>query len=457
MKKGILSIGLAALLAASLIACAGTPVDPPTQSDASSSQTETQAATEHTTEQTQTAAATDCTEPAGTESTEQCQCPAESTQTSTAQSTAQSTQASTAESQTDDEAPKYTRITDENGHCLSVVTSDRAENIELWKMPDDPAIRLDIKENRDGTVFFTYFTDAEGWRLDWVDGADGTLLYRYDPEGYCGIYPTYYAGSDKAKGELGVTVDNSRLRVNLTREADGSLSASQTFDEVLPWAEYKADEWNMATRRFPVKTLPLTDKDTVPETPKYQTMAFEYPLAWEDEERGGADNFSHERGIYASYPRFMAEDYIPKPDDWREALKTAEAVPYLRMQNVGRLYYSEQPLPAPSFETLITYFGGVCEELIDMDGLVDYGGFSVTEMLQSLHDSGFPAFEWLEIAEEDIYTLSFGNRVISIRRVDEHHYDCVVMRHYWLDASISVYGRYQDAMLFNSWRMHAYY
>ena len=186
-------------------------------------------------------------------------------------------------------------------------------------------------------------------------------------------------------------------------------------------------------------------------------MAFEYPLAWEDEERGGADNFSHKRGIYASYPRFMAEDYIPKPDDWREALKTAEAVPYLRMQNVGRLYYSEQPLPAPSFETLITYFGGVCEELIDMDGLVDYGGFSVTEMLQSLHDSGFPAFERLEIAEEDIYTLSFGNRVISIRRVDEHHYDCVVMRHYWLDASITVYGRYQDAMLFNSWRMHAYY
>ena len=78
-------------------------------------------------------------------------------------------------------------------------------------------------------------------------------------------------------------------------------------------------------------------------------------------------------------------------------------------------------------------------------------------MLQSLHDSGFPAFEWLEIAEEDIYTLSFGNRVISIRRVDEHHYDCVVMRHYWLDASYTVYGRYQDAMLFNSWHMHAYY
>ena len=457
MKKGILSIGLAALLAASLIACAGTPVDPPTQSDASSSQTETQAATEHTTEQTQTAAATDCTEPAGTESTEQCQCPAESTQTSTAQSTAQSTQASTAESQTDDEAPKYTRITDENGHCLSVVTSDRAENIELWKMPDDPAIRLDIKENRDGTVFFTYFTDAEGWRLDWVDGADGTLLYRYDPEGYCGIYPTYYAGSDKAKGKLGVTVDNRNLHVNLTREADGSLSASQTFDEVLPWAEYKADEWNMATRRFPVKTLPLTDKDTVPETPKYQTMAFEYPLAWEDEEHAGADDLSWKGGIYASYPRFMAEEFIAKPDDWREALKTAEAVPYLRMQNVGRLYYSEQPLPAPSFETLITYFGGVCEELIDMDGLVDYGGFSVRQMLQYLHDSGFLASEWLEIAEEDIYTLSFGNRVISIRRVDEHHYDCVVMRHYWLDASFTVYGRYQDAMLFNSWRMHAYY
>ena len=457
MKKGILSIGLAALLAASLIACAGTPVDPPIQSDASSSQTETQAATAHTTEQTQTAAVTDCTEPAGTESTEQCQCPAESTQTSTAQSTAQSTQASTAESQTDDEAPKYTRITDENGHCLSVVTSDRAENIELWKMPDDPAIRLDIKENRDGTVFFTYFTDAEGWRLDWVDGADGTLLYRYDPEGYCGIYPTYYAGSDKAKGKLGVTVDNRNLHVNLTREADGSLSASQTFDEVLPWAEYKADEWNMATRRFPVKTLPLTDKDTVPETPKYQTMAFEYPLAWEDEEHAGADDLSWKGGIYASYPRFMAEEFIAKPDDWREALKTAEAVPYLRMQNVGRLYYSEQPLPAPSFETLITYFGGVCEELIDMDGLVDYGGFSVRQMLQYLHDSGFLASEWLEIAEEDIYTLSFGNRVISIRRVDEHHYDCVVMRHYWLDASISVYGRYQDAMLFNSWRMHAYY
>ena len=41
MKKGILSIGLAALLAASLIACAGTPVDPPTESDASASQTET--------------------------------------------------------------------------------------------------------------------------------------------------------------------------------------------------------------------------------------------------------------------------------------------------------------------------------------------------------------------------------------------------------------------------------
>ena len=213
----------------------------------------------------------------------------------------------------------------------------------------------------------------------------------------------------------------------------------------------------MATRRFPVKTLPLTRKDTVPETPKYQTMAFEYPLAWEDEERGGADNFSHERGIYASYPRFMAEDYIPKPDDWREALKTAEAVPYLRMQNVGRLYYSEQPLPAPSFETLITYFGGMCEELIDMDGIVDYGGFSVRQMLRYLHDSGFLASEWLEIAEEDIYTLSFGNRVISIRRVDEHHYDCVVMRHYWLDASFTVYGRYQDAMLFNSWHMHAYY
>ena len=324
-------------------------------------------------------------------------------------------------------------------------------------MPDDPAIRLDIKENRDGTVFFTYFTDAEGWRLDWVDGADGTLLYRYDPEGYCGIYPTYYAGSDKAKGKLGVTVDNRHLYVNLTREADGSLSASQTFGEVLPWAEYKADEWNMATRRFPVKTLPLTDKDTVPETPKYQTMAFEYPLAWEDEEHAGADDLFWKGGIYASYPRFMAEDYIPKPDDWREALKTAEAVPYLRMQNVGRLYYSEQPLPAPSFETLITYFDDMCRELIDMDGIVDYGGFSVPEMLQYLHDSGFPAFERLEIAEEDIYTLSFGNRVISIRRVDEHHYDCVVMRHYWLDASITVYGRYQDAMLFNSWRMHAYY
>ena len=464
MKKGILSIGLAALLAASLIACAGTPVDPPTQSDASSSQTETQAATAHTAEQTQTAAATDCTEPAGTESAEQCQCSAESTQASTAQSTQASAAESDAGSWTDpktfDATETYTRITDENGHCLSVVTSDRAENIELWKMPDDPAIRLDIKENRDGTVFFTYFTDAEGWRLDWVDGADGTLLYRYDPEGYCGIYPTYYAGSDKAKGKLGVTVDNRNLHVNLTREADGSLSASQTFDEVLPWAEYKADEWNMATRRFPVKTLPLTDKDTVPETPKYQTMAFEYPLAWEDEEHASADDLSWKGGIYASYPRFMAEEFIAKPDDnddWIEALKTAEAVPYLRMQNVGRLYYSEQPLPAPSFETLITYFGGVCEELIDMDGIVDYGGFSVRQMLQYLHDSGFLASEWLEIAEEDIYTLSFGNRVISIRRVDEHHYDCVVMRHYWLDASISVYGRYQDAMLFNLWRMHAYY
>ena len=243
-----------------------------------------------------------------------------------------------------------------------------------------------------------------------------------------------------------MTVDNRHLYVNLTREADGSLSASQTFGEVLPWAEYKAEEWNMATRRFPVKTLPLTDKDTVPETPKYQTLAFEYPLAWEDELRGGADEFSYKRGIYASYPRFMAEDFIEKPDDWREALKTAEAVPYLRMQNVGRLYYSEQPLPAPSFETLITYFGGVCEELIDMDGLVDYGGFSVRKMLQYLHDSGFPAFEWLEIAEEDIYTLSFGNRVISIRRVDEHHYDCVLMRHYWLDDLTMFYG-WQDAML----------
>ena len=462
MKKGILSIGLAALLAASLIACAGTPVDPPIQSDASSSQTETQAATAHTTEQTQTTAVTDCTEPVGTESAEQCQCPAESTQASTAQST----QASAAESdagpwtdpKTFNATETYTRITDENGHCLSVVTSDRAENIELWKTPDDPAIRLDIEENRDGTVFFTYFTDAEGWRLDWVDGADGTLLYRYDPEGYCGIYPTQYAGSsDKAKGELGVTVDNRNLHVNLTREADGSLSASQTLSEIWSFAEYKADEWNMATRRFPVKTLPLTDKDTVPETPKYQTMAFEYPLAWEDEEHAGADDLFWKGGIYASYPRFMAEDYIPKPDDWREALKTAEAVPYLRMQNVGRLYYSEQPLPAPSFETLITYFDDMCRELIDMDGIVDYGGFSVPEMLQYLHDSGFPAFERLEIAEEDIYTLSFGNRVISIRRVDEHHYDCVVMRHYWLDASISVYGRYQDAMLFNSWRMHAYY
>lgn len=93
-----------------------------------------------------------------------------------------------------------------------------------------------------------------------------------------------------------MTVDNRNLHVNLTREADGSLSASQTFDEVLPWAEYKADEWNMATRRFPVKTLPLTDKDTVPETPKYQTMAFEYPLAWEDEEHAGADDLSWKGG-----------------------------------------------------------------------------------------------------------------------------------------------------------------
>ena len=115
MKKGILSIGLAALLAASLIACAGTPVDPPIQSDASSSQTETQAATAHTTEQTQTTAVTDCTEPVGTESAEQCQCPAESTQASTAQST----QASTAESdagpwtdpKTFNATETYTRIT----------------------------------------------------------------------------------------------------------------------------------------------------------------------------------------------------------------------------------------------------------------------------------------------------------------------------------------------------------
>ena len=454
MKKQILAACLAALLAASLIACAGTPVDPPTESDASSSQTETQAASEHTTEQTQTTAVTDCTEPVGTESTEQCQCPAESTQVSTAQST----QASTAESdagpwtdpKTFNATETYTRITDENGHCLSVVTSDRAENIELWKAPDDPAIRLDIEENRDGTVFFTYFTDAEGWRLDWVDGADGTLLYRYDPEGYCGIYPTYYAGSDKAKGKLGVTVDNRHLYVNLTREADGSLSASQTFGEVLPWAEYKADEWNMATRRFPVKTLPLTDKDTVPETPKYQTMAFEYPLAWEDEEHAGADDLSWKGGIYASYPRFMAEDYIPKPDDnddWIEALKTAEAVPYLRMQNVGRLYYSEQPLPAPSFETLVTYFGGMCGQLIDMDA-AEYGDFSVRQMLQYLHDSEFPAFEWMEVSEEDTdaYTLFFGNWAISIHRVDEHHYDCVAMRHYWLDNQTAFY-RWQDAML----------
>ena len=444
MKKQILAACLAALLAASLIACAGTPVDPPTESDASSSQTETQAATAHTTEQTQTTAATDCTEPVGTESAEQCQCHA------------QSTQASTAESQTDDEAPKYTRIMDENGHCLSVVTNDRAENIELWKAPDDPAIRLDIDESWDGTVAFSYFTDAKGWRLDWVDAADGTLLYRYDQEGYCRTYP-HMDGSDKARGKLTLFVQSGWFYISLTREADGSVTESEYSTPYPSLYDRIMDEWNTATRRFPVKTLPLTDKDTVPETPKYQTMAFEYPLAWEDEEHAGADDLFWKGGIYASYPRFMAEDYIPKPDDWREALKTAEAVPYLRMQNVGRLYYSEQPLPAPSFETLITYFDDMCRELIDMDGIVDYGGFSVPEMLQSLHDSGFPAFERLEIAEEDIYTLSFGNRVISIRRVDEHHYDCVVMRHYWLDASITVYGRYQDAMLFNSWRMHAYY
>ena len=226
MKKGILSIGLAALLAASLIACAGTPVDPPIQSDASSSQTETQAATAHTTEQTQTAAVTDCTEPAGTESAEQCQCHAESTQTSTAQSTAQSTQASTAESQTDDEAPKYTRIMDENGHCLSVVTNDRAENIELWKAPDDPAIRLDIDESWDGTVAFSYFTDAKGWRLDWVDAADGTLLYRYDQEGYCRTYP-HMDGSDKARGKLTLFVQSGWVYISLTREADGSVTESE--------------------------------------------------------------------------------------------------------------------------------------------------------------------------------------------------------------------------------------
>ena len=446
MKKQILAACLAALLAASLIACAGTPVDPPIQSDASSSQTETQAATAHTTEQTQTAAVTDCTEPAGTESTEQCQCPAESTQTSTAQSTAQSTQASTAESQTDDEAPKYTRIMDENGHCLSVVTNDRAENIELWKAPDDPAIRLDIDESWDGTVAFSYFTDAKGWRLDWVDAADGTLLYRYDQEGYCETYPRM-DGSDKARGKLTLFVQSGWFYISLTREADGSVTESEYSTPYPSLYDRIMDEWNTATRRFPVKTLPLTDKDTVPETPKYQTMAFEYPLAWEDEEHAGADDLFWKGGIYASYPRFMAEDYIPKPDDWREALKTAEAVPYLRMQNVGRLYYSEQPLPAPSFETLVTYFGGMCGQLIDMDA-AEYGDFSVRQMLQYLHDSEFPAFEWMEVSEEDTdaYTLFFGNWAISIHRVDEHHYDCVAMRHYWLD-DFTMFYRWQDAML----------
>ena len=162
MKKQILAACLAAWLAASLIACAGTPVDPPTQSDAPASQTETQAASAHTTEQTQTTAVTDRTEPVGTESTEQCQCPAQSTQASTAESDA----GSWTDPKTFNATETYTRITDENGHCLSVVTSDRAENIELWKMPDDPAIRLDIKEERDGTVFFLRILQmrkAGGW------------------------------------------------------------------------------------------------------------------------------------------------------------------------------------------------------------------------------------------------------------------------------------------------------
>ena len=199
------------------------------------------------------------------------------------------------------------------------------------------------------------------------------------------------------------------------------------------------DEWNTATRRFPVKTLPLTDKDTVPETPKYQTMAFDYPIAWGDEKDGSR--------IYALYPRFMAESDVPQPEDLYEACKTAQLFPYLRMSGVGRLYYSEQPLPAPSFETLVTYFGGMCGQLIDMDA-AEYGDFSVRQMLQYLHDSEFPAFEWMEVSEEDTdaYTLFFGNWAISIHRVDEHHYDCVAMRHYWLD-DFTMFYRWQDAML----------